>query len=145
MQHKIVHYPSSEADKFESLFETSEGQLVGNFDCDILHKIFYCESCHVEIEQKTLFTYEDMMKKINKILYLNNQKFKLDIMYLLDDDTLVINANNPLKIKETFVSINKLGKIYRYKIFKSDYKEYYTEEKYFFQTLGYNKVIKEIR
>lgn len=74
-----------------------------------------------------------MVKKTNKILYINSQKLKLDIMYLLDDGTLVINAQNPLKIKEVFASINKLGKIYRYKIFKSDYKEDYAEEKYIFK------------
>ena len=72
MHHKIINSKSDEVEKYSSLFDYGEGRLMGNFDCDIRHKIFYCAHCRLEIEKMTQFTYEDMLKKIKTFLMSQN-------------------------------------------------------------------------
>ena len=145
MHHKIVNSKSDEAEKFSSLFEYGEGRLMGNFDCDIRHKIFYCTQCRLGIEKKTLFTYKDMIKKIKNILNISKFNHTLELKYLLDDGNLVLTTDDPLKIKKVIVCISNNEKNSTYTIFDSGYEKNYAEEKFYFQTKEYKKLLKIIK
>lgn len=147
MNHKIFNSKSTEANKYSDLFDCGDGSLFGDFYCDISHKVFYCTQCKLEIEKKTLFTYEDMIKKINNILNLSKSNHIIELKYLLDDGNLVLKVDNPLKIKKVIIYITKIedNSIFIFTIFDSKYKENYAEEKFFFQTKEYKKVIKTVK
>jgi len=66
--HRIVNSKSEEAKKYRSLFEDSDGALIGNFNSDIIHKVFYCRKCNTEVESKTLFSYQKVIKSLEKLL-----------------------------------------------------------------------------
>ena len=145
MHHKIINSKSDEVEKYSSLFDYGEGRLLGNFDCDIRHKIFYCAHCRLEIEKKTQFTYEDMLKKIKNILNVSKLNHTIGIKYLLDDGSLVLKTDNPLEIKKVIVFINNNEKNDIFTIFDSRYEKDYAEEKFYVQTKEYKKLLKIIK
>lgn len=146
MHHKVINSKSKEIDKYYSLFEADDGgRLIGNFDCDVKHKLFYCDKCKVEIENKTLFSYEDMVKGIDKISKYSKSNYQLDIKYLLDNESIVLNVNNPLKIKNVSAIIIKNEIEYSFIIYDSKFKTDYAEEKYFVKTNEYKKLLKTIK
>lgn len=145
MHHKIVNSKSDEVEKYYSLFNYGEGRVIGNFDCDVRHKIFYCAKCNLEIEKKTVFTYEDMMKKINNILKFSKLNITVELKYLLDDGSLVLKIDNPLKIKKVIAYVNEDGNNSAFTIYESRFEKNYAEEKFYFQTKGCKKIIKIIK
>lgn len=145
MHHKIINSKSDEVEKYSSLFDYGEGRLMGNFDCDIRHKIFYCTQCRLEIEKKTLFTCEDMLIKIKNIQKTSKLHRTIELKYLLDDGNIVLKTDNPLKIKKVIACLVDNGKNDIFTIFDSEYEKNYAEEKFYFQTKDYKKILKIIK
>lgn len=88
LNHKIVNSNSEEAKKYERLYSSTDGgSIIGTFDSDIRHHLFYCGTCDKEIEHKTLFSYEKTKKKISKLNNIaKNKSIEMEIYYLDKDD-----------------------------------------------------------
>lgn len=88
LNHKIVNSNSKEAKKYERLYSSTDGgSIIGNFDSNIRHHLFYCGTCDKEIEHKTLFSYEKTKKKISKLINIaKNKSIEMEVYYLDKDD-----------------------------------------------------------
>lgn len=88
IHHKIINSKSDESEKYSELYSTFDsGHILGNFDSDIRHHIFYCKICNKEIEHKTLFSYEKAKKKLSKLIETaKNKKIEFEVRYFDKDD-----------------------------------------------------------
>ncbi|MDY0347145.1 MAG: hypothetical protein RBQ70_05720 [Acholeplasma sp.] len=95
INHKIVNSKSQEADKYSELYGTIDGgHIVGNFDSDIRHHVFYCGTCDKEIEHKTLFSYEKTKKNISRLIDTANEKgIEMEVQYLDKEDNEIKKEN----------------------------------------------------
>jgi len=86
--HRMLNSNSEEAKKYESLYSSTDGgSIIGNFDSDIRHHLFYCGTCDKEIEHKTLFSYQRTKKDISKLINIaKNKSIEMEICYLDKDD-----------------------------------------------------------
>lgn len=88
MNHKIVNSKSKEAQNYSELYGTIDGgYIIGKFDSDIRHHVFYCGTCDKEIEHKTLFSYEKTKKNISRLVDIaKNKRIEMEVHYLDKDD-----------------------------------------------------------
>lgn len=88
MNHKIINSNSEEVQKYERLYSSTDGgSIIGNFDSDIRHHIFYCDTCNREIEHKTLFSYQKTKKEISKLIKISKvNSIEMEVNYLDKDD-----------------------------------------------------------
>ena len=98
MNHKIVNSKSVEAEKYSDLYDTIDGgYIIGNFESDIRHHVFYCETCDKEIEHKTLFSYEITKKHISRLIDTAIKKrIEMEVHYLDKDDNEIKKAEAKL-------------------------------------------------
>ena len=138
MNHKIVNSYSEEADLYAHFFEDINGdRLSKKFDCDIKHKVFFCTHCNLEIEKKTLFSYNKVKKQLERLRKkAERKKTKLDIVYLYDSDSKDQNFINIDTIIAKFS--NQKGEFEKI-IFLAEKRQKYEQAKYFEPTTDLKK------
>lgn len=143
--HKIINSKTEEAYEYASIFSDIDGgRLIGNFDSDIIHKVFYCNNCNLEIEQKTLFSYRNMERQILKIKKRANlKKYKFTEMYLNND--IVIEKSNFIEMNKVMIKLLKNETEFIEICFISQNRKIFEQAKYFKPTSGFNKIKKLIK
>ena len=138
INHKIVNSYSEEADLYAHFFEDLNGdRLLKKFDCDIKHKVFFCGDCNLEIEKKTLFSYDKVKKQLDKLQKkADRKKTKLNIVYLYDSNSKDQNFINIDMIAAKFS--NKKGEFEKI-IFLAKRRQKYEQAKYFEPTTDLKK------
>lgn len=138
MNHKLVNSYSEEADLYAHFFEDINGdRLSKKFDCDIKHKVFFCTHCNLEIEKKTLFSYNKVKKQLERLQKkAEHKKTKLDIVYLYDSDSKDQNFINIDTIIAKFS--NQKGEFEKI-VFLAKKRQKYEQAKYFEPTTDLKK------
>lgn len=146
LNHKIVNSNSEEAKKYKSLYSSTDGgSIIGNFDSDIRHHLFYCGSCDKEIEHKTLFSYEKVMAKISQIIELARSKNKdLHILYY-DEYEKIVNLEDKIFFNKAVIAFKMNGSYVERVCFIALKNQNYEQAVYYKSTDHLKDIIKILR
>ena len=131
--HKIVPFHSKESKKYSDFFEDFNGHpMINELNKNIKHKVFYCSNCDLELEKVTVFSYNNMIKKLNKLKKkAERKKNKLDITFIYK---ATAQPHTFLDIDKVAVRLSKRKKDYEKIVFITKNREKYEQAKYFEQT-----------
>lgn len=144
MNHKIINSNSEETKKYERLYSSTDGgSIIGNFDSDIRHHVFYCDTCNREIEHKTLFSYKKTKKQITKLIKIAKiNSIEMEVKYL-DKDNKEIKKEDKEFFDKVLISLIINGKNIE-KVCYIACKYLYYEQARYFKSTEHLKFVKSV-